>query len=353
MNPPLSLRRTTLIAVAAVALSLLLFAPRLWLMREYVPGSFQWSRAHSFLQQCENPFRRDVEPAMLWRTLPPLVCHTLGLRGWGALALPWAGVLAATSFVALVLRRRTSDWRSVAGATLLFTTTSAIIVPTNWLGLNDAWVWLGLLAVAFANSRAAIVAACLLCPWIDERFVIGFPLAWFVRVADRRDTAWTAMAWKWALLAPYLLIRLYLTRLHPELGTTGRSFVTEQFRALTVLIPLVPLGWWFGLRIAWAAIAFAIVNQPKAPTRYLLAAGVLGTGAVSVALASDLSRSIAILFPVALLGCIQLLKRLPEAAPRILLAAGVLNLVIPTAHLTYNKVDPINMLPVELYRYFR
>jgi hypothetical protein len=37
----------------------------------------------------------------------------------------------------------------------------------------------------------------------------------------------------------------------------------------------------------------------------------------------------------------------------VLLALGVLNLVIPAAHLTYLKIDPISPLPIELLRWLR
>jgi hypothetical protein len=69
------------IALACLALGMFFFAPQLWLMTEYQPGTFQWDRARTFLLQCEIPLRRDIEPAMHWRLLPPLVCHALHLRG--------------------------------------------------------------------------------------------------------------------------------------------------------------------------------------------------------------------------------------------------------------------------------
>jgi len=85
-NAPVSatgvpLRRLVLITAGSLALSVLFFAPRLWLMQHYVKGSFQWDRAHTFLAQCEQPLRRDIEPAMDWRLLPPLAAHALHLPG--------------------------------------------------------------------------------------------------------------------------------------------------------------------------------------------------------------------------------------------------------------------------------
>ncbi len=74
---------------------------------------------------------------------------------------------------------------------------------------------------------------------------------------------------------------------------------------------------------------------------------------MSVLLASDLSRSVAIATPLVLAGCFALARRHPAAAPRVLLVLGVVNLLVPAAHLTYVHIDPINPLPVELLRLFR
>lgn len=347
-----NLRRITVITAACLVLSVMFFAPRLWLMRHYVKGSFQWDRGHTFLLQCEQPLRRDIEPAMQWRLLPPLACHALRLPGNMPLALPWLGIVAATAYAAVLFRRRLDDWRFVMGGTLLFATTSAVLVPVGWLGMNDAWVWLGLLAVAFARARWAAPLACLLCPWIDERFIIGFPLAWLVG-RHERGTGWSWPATREALwLLPYAALRLWLTRQDAVANTAMHQFLADHLRQTVLLVPLVPLGWWMGLRAAWLAVAYACWTTP--PRRRLLGAITLAaTTGASVVLAADLSRSIAILMPVVFLGCFEYARRSPAGAPRALLLLGVANLLIPAAHLTYVHIDPINPLPIELWRLLR
>lgn len=352
MNLTVNRQRLVLITAAGLALSVIFFAPRLWLMRQYVPGSFQWDRAHTFLLQCAEPLRRDIEPAMQWRLLPPLVAHALHLPGNTPLVLPWLGIIAATGYAAVLFRRRLDDWRFVAGGTLLFATTSAVLVPVGWLGMNDAWVWLGLLAVSFGQARWALPLACLLCPWIDERFIIGFPLAWLVG-RHERDLGWS---WPAALeglwLLPYAALRLWLARHDAAASAATHYFLAGQLPQITLLVPLAPLGWWMGLRAAWVAVAYAGWNT--APGRRLLGGTVLvATAGITLALAADLSRSIAILMPVVFLGCFEYARRSPAQAPRVLLALGVANLVIPAAHLTYVKIDPISPLPIELLRFLR
>ena len=351
-DPRVSRRRIAVITAVSLVLSVMFFAPRLWLMHHYVKGSFQWDRAQTFLQQCEKPLRRDIEPAMQWRLLPPLTCHALGLPGNTPLALPWLGIVAATAYAAVLFRRRLDDWRFVAGGTLLFATTSAVLVPVGWLGMNDAWVWLGLLAVAFGRARWAAPLACLLCPWIDERFIIGFPLAWLV-CRFERDTGWNWPATRDALwLLPYAALRLWMARQDDVANEATHQFLADHLRQTVLLVPLVPLGWWMGLRAGWLAVAYAGWTAPPG-LRLLGTITLAATAGISVVLAADLSRSIAIIMPAVFLGCFEFARRSPASAPRDLLLLGVTNLLIPAAHLTYTHIDPINVLPIEILRFLR
>lgn len=340
------------VAALALALSVLFFAPHLWLMKEYVPGTTQWDRAYTFLQQCEQPLRRDIEPAMLWRLLPPLVAHTLHLPGKTPLLLPWLGLFITTCYVAILLRRRIDDPRFVFGGTLLYATTSAVLVPVSWLGMNDPWVWLGLLAVAFGRSVWAAPLACLLCPWIDERFIIGFPLAWLLARLDRGEPFLGRSLILALWLLPYAAVRLTLNRHDDTANAATEAFLRLQYSQSIRLLPLVPLAWWMGLRAAWTAVGFALWDLPRArgaSTTVVL----LATLGISVMLASDLSRSVAVALPLVLAGCFAFARREPARAPRLLLALGVINLLIPAAHMTYVNIDPINPLPIELSRLFR
>lgn len=335
----------------SLLLSILFFSPRLWLMQDIVPGSNQWSRGLTYLQQCADPFRQDVEPAMQWRLLPPWLAHALHLPGKSPLVLPWLGVAALLGYVAVLHARRLSDIRYVLGGTILVGTTSAVLVPVGWLGINDAWVWLGLLAVAFGRSRWCGPVACLLCPWIDERFIIGLPLAWFVRCMDRNEPVFCRRTLVAGWLLPYVVCRLAFGG--NPMGNNGSSrFLATQLPTVFVLLPLAPLGWWMGLRVGWFGLAYAFNDLTP---RHRWGAAILGgaTLVLMLLLASDISRSAAILLPAVLLGGFILARRLPDRAPRILLVAGVANLLIPAAHVVLTRIDPIHPLPVELIRLLR
>lgn len=345
-------RRLALIVIACLILSASFFAPHLWLMQHYVPGSFQWDRGHTFLQQCESPLRRDIEPAMYWRLLPPLVAHTLRLPGNAPFALSWLGALAAATYVAVLLRRRRDDWRYVMGGTLLFATTSAVLVPVGWLGLNDGWVWLGLLSVAFAPGPWALPLACLLAPWVDERFIIGFPLAWLVQHADRnRPISWRSFT-VWAWLLPYVALRLWLSSRDAVAAQAGRAIMAGAPAVALAVLPFAPLGWWMGLRAGWVAVGYGSATLPGS-WRWILPTAAIATAGVMLALAGDVSRSIAILTPFMLLGCFLYAQRHPASAPRALLTLGVVNLLIPAMHVVAPHYDRIDSIPVELFRLLR
>ncbi|MBC7365665.1 MAG: hypothetical protein H7343_02445 [Undibacterium sp.] len=341
--------RLALIVGVALALSLTVFAPRLWLLRSPAPGTFQWDRGTTYLRQCEAPFRRDIEPAMRWRLLPPLVAKACGLTGQAPLILPWIGVIAATAYVAILFRRRLNDVRWVFGGTLLFASTSAVLVPCHWLGLNDGWIWLGLLAVAFGSAPWALPAACLLCPWIDERFIIAFPLAWVVSRSDRGEAWFSSRLRQGLWLVPYAATRLILSGQEPE--ATTANFLTTTLPASVSWLPMAPLAWWMGLRAAWLPVAYAgATTHPRLRLIGFLALG--STLLVNAVLAVDLSRSVAAICPVLLLGCWAYARDNPATAPRRLLLLALANLLVPAAHVVHAKIDVIQPLPIEIIRLF-
>ncbi len=191
----------------------------------------------------------------------------------------------------------------------------------------------------------------MLCPWIDERFIIGFPLAWSVRCLDRREPLFNAHAHAALWLLPYVALRLWLSR-NPAVDHATAGFFRTSVGLNLALAQFVPLGWWMGLRAGWILVACAIWLSPAA-RRVPTAAVLLGTLVISWLLASDLSRSAAIALPVLLLGVFELARKFPLHTPRALLVLSLASLLLPAAHLTYTKIDLISPLPLELLRLLR
>lgn len=340
----------------ATCLSLLLviffFSPRWWLLQEPIPGSLQWSRGLGYLSQCEHPLRADVEPALRWRLLPPVIAHTLGLRDYYALILPWLGIVALLSACTFWgeawLGRRTN----ALAFTLIIASTPAALVPLGWLGVNDAWFWLGLLAVCLARSHWLVIAAIVLCPWIDERFIIGLPLA----LIARRQIQPASLTPKFLLiglscLAPYLVIRTMGIFNHEDVSSHG--FLSNTLVTAPTWLPYAPLGWWMALRAAWFFVIISGRTAVKDSRGKIWTLTLLGTLAVTAILAADLSRSAAILISLVAAGVVIHDRAAPETASSHLFVIAALNLLIPAAHIVYTSVDLINPLPVELYRILR
>ncbi len=252
-----------------------------------------------------------------WRLLVPFLGHFLRLPGWLTLGLAHLGCVALImTFVAIGSTRSVAAGRTareglylglVAGASAPFFTSM------GWLGYYDSWLALGLVGVAFGRSRWLVGIACVLAPWIDERFVIGLPLALWVRRIQTDPPP--KSEWDWfeqQSLLPVLLVCGYAA-IRVKLGGTGGSQTVGEYLAQFVFFLKIDFtqrvyGAWAGLRLGWVLIAVAILGMGRAanPARRvqarLLAVGTVVTGMMGLFTALDLSRSMVLLIPVVVLG---------------------------------------------------
>ena len=252
-----------------------------------------------------------------WRLLVPALGHILHLPGWMTLGLAQAGCFAW--ILALVLLARAHPQAPpgplheavclaiVAGASAPFFTSM------GWLGYYDSWLVLALLAVGFAPAPWVVALASLAGPWIDERFVIGLPLALLVRwvlSAHRGQKVWPWL--KSEALLPLAIVSCY-TLLRLKLGGSGSSQTVGEYFHQFVIAPRISVsdrlsGAWSGLGLGWLMIGAAIVvggptngSRPRG-RQVLLALAVAVTGLAGLYTALDLSRSMALLTPVVPLG---------------------------------------------------
>lgn len=342
----------------ALILSVFFFSPKLQLWDFAIEGSYETTRARTFLQQCADPFGPISDHAMQWRLLPPLVCHTLHLGPRLSLAFPWVGVAFLLGSAAVIFQRHGLTRLQAALATALVATTSAVIVPVMWLGVNDAWVWAALLWVSFGRSRWSLVAACLLAPWIDERFLIGFPLAFSLRMLlprsvekdDRPLPLVRGLLLAGLALLPYVATRLFVSTQTGD--EQSRFFLASVLTGFVTWAPFAPLGWWMAFRAGWLPILYAAVSLRREAWG---AVPVLGAAslAIMVVLASDLSRSAAIVLPLLAAGVILANRHRPRWTTRGLALLLAANLALPALHVVYTKVDVISPLPLEVFRVLR
>ena len=227
-------------------------------------------RGYHVMQQAANPGVEIPDPmhmAVRWRLLFPVLTHLLGLPVWTALA--WAH-LGSGVLVFLLVRigagmasGPSSREREGLALALVAGATAPFFTSMGWLGYFDAWLAVGLLVVAYARPPGLVLAACVLAPWVDERFVLGFPLALLVRWlraspeagADFSRLARESLGPLGTVLACALL-RLWLS------GRGGSQSVGDYLDRF-VLMETIPAGqrvWgaWAGLGVAWLLVLAAV-----------------------------------------------------------------------------------------------
>ncbi len=355
-------QRVAGIALAAAAVSLARFTPSFVLWRGLgIPEAASdpaLNRAGDALMQLRHPFAYVASPnnrVIEWRLFFPVVGHLLALPPWLYLALPHIGCLLALAFIArLLLRAGFGGWEALAAATIA-ATCSWFFVSADWLAYFDSWYILGLLIAAFAPTWE-MLAAILVTPWIDERFVLALPLCLLVR--DRYFAAsgsprsaperWREAALCGAALLPWILVRL-------GAYAANRDAVSAAY--VEGLIPLAngpfyPLGLWHGLRWAWVPVLALPALEWRAGRgrSAALAAGLGLTLAVNLAAANDLSRSVSPVVPALVLGILLIRLRLPRLVRPILFGVCALNLIFPARHVVSNWTEQIFPFPVEIER---
>ena len=302
-------------------------------------------RGISVLEQVAHPGTAITDPlhrAIQWRLLFPLIGHFLPLPPVAFFALAHLGCLVVLAYLITLLRRADFNWTDTTLATLTLGATSWFFTSTGWLGYFDSWLALALLVVAFAPSRWAVWTACLLAPWIDERFIIAAPLALFCRYVFQPTKPRELPAA--ALLAFFLIIRLGVLPHYSAAGATvGGYFEGKNY--LDAPLSRIALGIWDGLRVGWIFVILAVVAL-RGQSRITLTFCCVLLISLGLVTAQDYSRSMTMLFPIAVLGLL-LAPATPWRTTTLRLGAGTA-LLLPAHHVMNDAVRPIFYLYHEL-----
>ena len=347
----------------AVLLSVCFLTPKFWILRQPTPGSFEWDRATTFIESSKTPWLAPAEAAMRWRMLPAWVAYFTGLRGALSLVIPWLGLLVWLGTTAWLIAKRTSDRLLGSASSCLLATSGGALAVTNFLGLNDGWYLTGLSVVTLARSPIALAVATLLCPWVDERFLIALPLAWLCRrclvredLLPNASSAAVEMVTLALCVAFYAICRLALSASVP--GGSDIAFLRSVREELPRYLSFAPLGWFMGWRAGWLFIAALPIWMWFGGQRWnaaVLVAAVAAIAGLLLLVASDLSRSIVVLSPVMLVG-VLICANPPASGPKwrlLLLLAVAVNLLLPFAHVSHVKIYNVNSLPFELFRLWK
>lgn len=302
-------------------------------------GFYVLRQARDLSTQIDDPNHKIVR----WRLLIPAIGHALSLPRAAVLGLAHLGCLALILALFAIGHSRTGSANEGFWLAMVAGSSAPFFASMGLLGYYDSWVALALLGVAFARSRTLVVLACLLAPWIDERFVLGLPLALLVRwLANAAET----QPWRqWlkdeaavpvALTAVYTLIRLHL-------GGTESSQTVQDYLHTFVFPASISFterlfGAWAGIRLGALLIAAAVLGVWLTPGRFrrstalFLAASIGVTAGVGVLTALDISRSMLLVIPVVPLGWVLASRLAWWRRFHAGIGLGVLALALPAHH---------------------
>ncbi len=295
-----------------------------------------------------------------WRLLFPVIGRATGLPKDIVLGLSHLGcVLLAVYLVLIGCGSSANSSGSLVGSfwmAVVLAATAPFFTSMAWLGYFDAWLALALLVVGFARQRWLVLIAALCGPWIDERFVLGLPLACVVRYAviPPRASGGFSTWIRAEILAPAAAVALFLLVRLSLGGTGGSQTIGAYVRDFIQNRPFDPArllrGAWEGLRLAWLPVlifAFLRVRTPATQPRERIFDGALlaiGLATLTIALftALDLSRSMVLLLPLAVYAwrCASrsaLWRRL-HLAPLL----GSAALVLPASHVVSEFILPVD-----------
>ena len=267
------LETTVMLFALAVVTGLLVtarFSPRF----NYWPGlniagtmpDPEFDRAISSLAQLEHPWDPIDAPfhkVIRWRLLLPLVWHYTGLPSWLYLLMPHVGCVLTLWLVATLAFQRSANWVETAFVAVLFAALPWFFVSSGWLTYFDSWCVFGLLTASFVPSRVLLALACLLTPWIDERFVLALPVIAVTRFAvfgQPKDLVILVAA-----SLPYPTVRA-IAYLAGE--REAADYFLNHWRLARVISPWrYAEGLWSGFRGGWVLIIAAVVLSFRADPR--------------------------------------------------------------------------------------
>jgi hypothetical protein len=351
-------------SLAAFVVVIACFAPRfvLWPFVDLDSSDIhppEFNRAIDTLRQLDNPFMRITNPknrVINWRLVFPILGHYLHLPRPAFLSLPALGCLVVLGYVGHLVRREAGTWWAGLAAAALSGTTSWFFVSTGWLAYFDSWCVLGLLVAAFGRSTLATAAACLLTPWVDERFVLNLPLALVVRGIWAGGPASRILsdgARYFSFVAPYCALRVLALLTEQDAGSAVHL---HEHLATAHNVREIALGLWSGLRALWAFVAIGpilLLRKGRLAGAVVLLVMIGATVVANVPLAHDLSRSASMMVPPAVLGMILLVRLRPVQAGWPIAAALAFNLMTPAHHVVegWDRPAPIKPLHVEIERF--
>lgn len=317
------------------------------------------ARAKHVRRQLSNPLVRVDHPGHIvvqWRLLFPSIGFFLGLPDRLFFALPLLGCFLSIMFMLGVSFRELTRWRDSVMITGIMAGSSWFFVSSAWLGYFDSWYIFGLLLLSFIRSRWVIALTCLLVPLVNERFVMGLPVALLVRglhlgyFSKEHIREFFVDCATAVLVLPFVVIRLSMPFSNDKMSSQimQRFFGSEWFSTSSLELS----GFWHGFRLAWIGLVLALFAAME-KSRYLgvlFLVAVLGTVVFGIRLTWDMSRTMAIVLPAVFYGWFFLAKKFSNRGTLVTLCLSSIllgNTILPARQVTTQFSYPIRWAPHE------
>jgi hypothetical protein len=326
------------LSLVAISVSVLRITPKLVPWRDH-GLFFETTKVEPILDQLHDPvgwekkylanWDFDGIQTIRWRLLPPALGRALFLSDHAYLTVPWIALVVLIALVVHYSLRFGATWTQAGAVGVLAGTSSAFFSASCALGYFDPLYLIALVIFACAPSHMAVLAMCLLGPWVDEKFLFMLPAVGAARWMWQPDRRWI---W-WALggIAPYCMLRLLAVSMGD--GSLQHQ-VSMQGAVFSNYAPALPAGWWYGFRAGWALVAlglWVICRTLDGRVRaFFLLSLAAAIGSVSF-LAWDTTRSIAMLLPFFVYGVRM------EWSRRFIVWLAALNLLLPAAYVWCGK----------------
>jgi hypothetical protein len=355
-----------LLTIGCFTLLAIIFSPSfgaylIWAQNSELTNFIEVRRGVSVLMQVENPGAEILDTmhgVIQWRLLFPLIGHLLHLSPPVFFSLAHLGCLILLGVIVTLLRRNEFSIMMTAMASLVLGATSWFFTSISWLGYFDSWLALGLLATVVSKSPWTLWTACLLTPWVDERFVIAAPLVLICRylyksvhtvpgtfTIDMKREICVPIC----IMAFFVLIRLWVCADFSSSVATFSGYLASQNNLSAPAYNII-LGIWDGLRVSWIFVALALyVNLYRRWIAVALACCTLLVIFAGIYSAKDFSRSMTMVFPVAFVGVVYLKTLSAQRQVRGMVVLTLLALVIPAHHVMDDRIIPVLTVFKEIY----
>ena len=348
---PESLIQCLAVSVVVLSVSFFLYAPNLWM--PLCDG-----RCQDALAIAASPLRYGHlnYPFAANRVMLPWLSHLLHFTRSAVFAVP---ILANVLNFALCFRMLSVQMNTGAG--LLCTAALAITqvgqVGNTWVGWPDPLCLLLLtltMTVRWSWWLFPLVVAGVLT---DDRFLVGLlgSILWRlyvgpesrlpVQVAARALVPPLIAGMLGWIIAEYLLHRGYI-------GPAVRDATTRD-----IFYGSYVFNWWhrplavlFSFRWFWLAPCAVVLTGRRIVKRLLIPICVLAASCFVLTLPGDMTRSMAVAFPLVLLFCVMLDEGQPILARKIFTATLFFNVVTPMLYIFQLSIWPAYPLPLVLWR---